>query len=139
MKSYPWKKAVIVFVLLVLAVWVNTLPAQDQRDGRPPLPPPPVPWAVYGDYLYVLDMYSIHQYSLSDMRLKSTVALPQPQVVALSGSTRSTPPMPPRGVSLLAEGDALFVWDARSIHKYQLPGLLFLQTVTLPEPDDAVE
>ena len=138
MKSYPCKKVVFVFMMLILGVGVSTVPAQDQSDGRPPLPPPPVPWAAYGDYLYVLDMYSIHQYSLSDMRLKSTVALPQPHVVALSGS-RSTPPMPPRGVSLLAEGDALFVWDARSIHKYQLPDLLFLQTVTLPEPDDAVE
>jgi hypothetical protein len=128
-----------VVVLLILTAWVSGVLAQEQPDGRPPLPPPPVPWAACGDYLYVLDMYSIHQYSLSDMRLKKTVALPQPQVVALSGSNRSTPPMPPRGVSLLAEGDALFVWDARSIHKYQLPGLEFIQTVTLPEPEDVAE
>ena len=139
MKTYLWKKAVFVFILLTLTAWVGAVPAQEQADGRPPLPPPSVPWAASGDYLYVLDMYSIHQYSLNDMRLKKTVALPQPQVVVLSDSARNTPPMPPRGLSLLAEGDALFVWDARSIHKYQLPDLSFVQTVALPDPDEAIE
>ena len=138
MKSYSWKKIVSVVVLLILTAWVSGVFAQESPKGPPPFPPPAMQWAAHGDYLYVLDMHFIHQYSLSDMRLKQTVALPQPQIVTAAVSSGSTPP-PPQGASILVEGDDLLVLDARSIHKYQLPGLESVQTVTLPEPDEAVE
>jgi hypothetical protein len=139
MKSYHWKKAAAVMAFLLLTVWVGAVFAQDPPTGPPPLPPPPAQWVAHGDYLYVPDMRSIHQYSLSDMRLKQTVILPAPQTVTATISDVSRPPLPPPMVSLLAEGDQLYVLDFRAIHKYSLPRLEFVLTVTLPEPEEAIE
>ena len=139
MKSYHGKKVAAVMALFILVVWVSGVFAQTGPPGRPPLPPPPAQWAAQGDYLYVLDMRSIHQYSQSDMRLKQTVILPGPQTVTSTNSNGSAPPMPPPLLSILAEGDQLYVLDVRSIHKYSLPSLEFVATVTLPEPDEAIE
>ena len=139
MKSYHWKKTVAVMVLLILTACASSVLAQGSRNGSPPFPPPPTQWAVQGDYLYILDMRSIHQYSLSDMRLKQTVILPETQSLDLTAAREGGPPMPPRMTSLLAEGEALYILELRSIHKYTLPDLDFVQTVTLPEPDDAIE
>jgi len=139
MKLYHRNKIAAVMVLLLLAVWVSGVFAQGAPPGPPPFPPPPAQWAAHGDYLYVLDMRSIHQYSQSDMRLKQTVILPGPQTVTSTNSNGSGPPMPPPLLSILAEGDQLYVLDVRSIHKYSLPSLEFVTTVTLPEPDEGIE
>ena len=138
MKAYPWKKAASVIVLLILTAWVSAVLAQESSPSRPPFPPP-AQWVAHGDYLYVLDMHSLHQYSLSDMRLKQTVVLPQPQMVIAVVATGSTPLTPAPEASLLVAGDDLLILEARSILKYQLPGLELVQSVTLPEPDAAAE
>ena len=139
MKSYHGKRIAAVMALFILAVWVSGVFAQGTPPGPPPFPPPQAQWAAHGDYLYVLDMRSIHQYSLSDMRLKQTVALPDLQSDNATSSNQNGPPMPPPLPSMLVKGTQLYVLDSRSIHKYDLPSLEFVLTVTLPEPDEAIE
>ncbi len=138
MKLYHRNKIAAVMALFILTAWVSGVFAQTGPPGRPPSPPP-AQWAAQGDYLYVLDMRSIHQYSLSDMRLKQTVALPDLQSDNATSSNQSGPPMPPPLRSILVKGDQLYVLDSRSIHKYTVPSLEFVLTVTLPEPDEAIE
>jgi hypothetical protein len=139
MKSYHGKKIAAIMALFILVVWASGVFAQTGPPGRPPFPPPPAQWAAHGDFLYILDLRSIHQYSLSDMRLKQTVTLPDLQFDNATSTNQSGPPMPPPLMSILIKGDQLYVLDVRSIHKYILPSLELVTTVTLPEPDEAID
>lgn len=141
----PWKKIymtlmLLMAVLLVLTACASSVLAQD--SAIPPGPPPHPPFAqglAKGDYLYVLDMHFIHQYSLTDMRLTRTVSLPEPTTLPALATTDGRPPMPPRSsfIATTEEADPyyLYVLEMRSLYKYKLPGLELVQTVTLPEPD----
>jgi hypothetical protein len=136
----PWKRIymtlmLLMAVLLVLTVCASSVLAQD--SAVPPGPPPHPPFAqglAKGDYLYVLDMRSIHQYYLKDVSLKQTVPLPDLPAPLTQAVTDARPPMPPRS-SFLIEENELFVFEMRSIHKYNLPSLEFVTTTTLPIPD----
>jgi hypothetical protein len=139
MKSCHGKKLAAVMAFFILAVWVNVVFAQTGPSGPPPFPPPPAQWAAHGDYLYVVDMRWVHQYSQSDMRLKQTVTLPGSQTVPSTNANGSAAPMPSPLLSILIEGDQLYVLDSRSIHQYALPNFELVTTVTLPEPEEAVE
>jgi len=147
----PWKKIymtlmLLMAVLLVLTACASSVLAQDSAipPGPPPGPPPSAQSLAQGDYLYVLDMRSIHQYYLSDISSpKQTVPLPDLQAPPTSAVTDGRPPMPPRSSFLIAEGVSstggsesfLFVFEMRSIHKYKLPSLVLDTTTTLPTPD----
>lgn len=137
----PWTKIylslmLLMGTLLVLTACASVVLAQDSPAFPGPPPPPPHAQALAGGgYLYVLDMRSIHQYYLTDeFAWKQTVALPELQAPTISETSDGRPPMPPRP-SFLLEGDALYVFEMRSIHKYALPSLEFKKTLTLPEPD----
>ncbi len=137
MKLHHPKKALVLVAWLLLTVCVSSALAQELRTARHPFPPPPVQWAAHGDCLYVLDARFLHQYSMSDLRLKQTLPLPEPETVSSTDSGGSGPPIPPPRMSLLAQGDDLYVLDFRSIHKYKLPSLDFVQTVILADPEEA--
>jgi hypothetical protein len=140
MSKNPWKKIymtlmLLMAVLLVLTACASAVLAVDSTAVQAPPPPPPHAQSLAGGgYLYVLDMRSIHQYYLTDLGLKQTVTLPELQTLPTTEANDGRPPMPPRP-SFLIEGDELFVLEMRSIHKYKLPSLEFVKTVTLPEPD----
>jgi len=139
MTDNPWKKIymtlmLLMATLLVLTACASAVLAQDPPAFPGPPPPPPHAQALASDtYLYVLDMRTLYQYSLTDMRLKQTVALPDLPVITTSETTDGRPPMLPRATFLI-EGDALVVLEMRTIYKYTIPGLDSLITVTLPEP-----
>lgn len=137
----PWTKIYMTLMLLIgtlmaLTVCASAVLAQDPSAFPGPPPPPPHAQALAsGGYLYVLDMRSIHQYYLTDdFAWKQTVTLPEVQSSTTAEANDGRPPMPPRA-SFLIEGDALYVMDMRSLHKYALPSLEFKKTLTLPEPD----
>ncbi len=141
MNEKPWKRIyltlmVLTALLLSVTLFASRVLADDtgMPSGPPPGPPPSVQSLAQGDYLYVLEMRSIHQFYLSDLSLKQTVALPDLPAPPTEVMAGGPPPMPPR-CSFLGQGELLFVFEMRSIHKYKLPSLELVTTTTLPTPE----
>jgi hypothetical protein len=127
----------VAMAVVILTLYTSTVLAQDQPKGPPPFPPP-AQLVAHDNYLYVVNSHSIYQYLLDDnMTLDQVVTLPKPQPPTATGTQNLRPPMPPPPgkVSVMVEGEVLYVLDGRSIYRYQLPGLSLKQTVTLPGPD----
>lgn len=148
MNENPWKRIymtlmVLIALLLAVTFCASTVFADDSAmpPGPPPGPPPSAQCLARGDYLYVLDMRSIHQYYLSDMTFKQTVALSDLPAPPTQAVTDGRPPMPPRASMLIAEKtsddgeDFLFILEMRSIYKYKLPSLVLDTTTTIPAPE----
>lgn len=149
MQENPWKKIymtlMVVMALLLAATFCASMVMADDSampPGPPPGPPPSAQCLAQGDYLYVLDMRSIHQYYLSDMTLKQTAELPDLPPPPSSAVMDGRPPMPPRSSLSIAELGStsgseffLFVTEMRSIYKYRLPALEWASSTSLPAPE----
>ncbi len=92
-------------------------------------------------HLYVLAGGKIMQYSLADLQLVKSVALPRaeaPGEVKSKGKTEqgkfSPPPMPgPHGI--WAGESSLYVLSGPMIYQYSIPDLTLKTSVALPKPE----
>ena len=132
MNKNLWLKAAL--VVLILTICASTALAQDQSKGPPPFPPPPAQSLVDNGYLYVLIGPSVLQYKLPDMTLQKTVTLPAPEDSKQVSSGSQKPPMPPM-LSLVTDGDYLYLVAPGYVSQYSLPGLELIQKQALPKPD----
>lgn len=113
------------------------------------LPPPPhgvgpAAACTDGTSLYVLQGTQMLQYTLPDLTLAKTVALPQPEPVTTNAETSTTTatttatlPPPPHGgpSSICTNASSLYVLQGSMMLQYTLPGLTLVTTVELPKPE----
>jgi hypothetical protein len=135
MNKHFWIKTAM--ALLILALWTCTALAQDQSKGPPPFPPP-VKCLADSGYLYVLIGPSVYQYKSPDLILQRTLTLPAPedtrQVSSSTSTSTSRPPMPPM-LSMIIDGEYLYLIAPGYIFQYSLPDLELVQKQALPKPE----
>lgn len=132
MNKNHWIK--VALAVLILALCANTALAQDQSKGPPPFPPPSAQTLVENGYLYVLIGPSVLQYKLPDVTLQKTVTLPAPEDSQQVSSSSQKPPRPPM-LSMLTDGDYLYLVAPGYLFQYSLPGLELVQKQALPKPE----
>jgi hypothetical protein len=131
MNKNLWLKVAVVVLFITLCA--SIVLAQDQSKGPPPFPPP-IQSLAYDGYLYVLIGPSVHQYKVTGMSLQKTVTLPASEDSKQVSSISQKPPMPPM-LSMVTDGDYLYLVSPGYVFQYSLSTLELVQQQALPKPE----
>ncbi len=133
--------ALMLFMLLISAAG-----AYAQQVNGPP--PAGAGLCADGQYLFVMAGDAMYQYSIADLSLVNTVALPKlasppdsdNQIRGkvssdVSSDNQTQPPPPPAGSGLCTDGTYLFMLRGQSIHQYTVSDMTLVKSVELPKPE----
>ena len=113
-----------------------------------------------GEYLFVMAGDTLYQYSVEDLSLVTTVALPKPvqpqdnnnqtqpsQLMErwaekiknlrdkVSSDNQALPPPPPTGSGICTDGPHLFMLRGDTIYQYTISNMTLVKSAELPKPE----
>lgn len=128
--------------LMLFMLLISTAGAYANQHNGPP--PASTGLCTDGQYLFVMTGAAMYQYSVADLSLVTTVALPKPAPPnesdsktgeKFSSDNETQTPPPPSGSGLCTDGTYLFMLRGHSIQQHTLSDMTHVTSVELPKPE----
>lgn len=147
--------ALMFFMILISAEVVFA-----HKGNGPPPPPVGSGLCTDGEYLFVMAGDTLFQYSVDELSLVTTVALPKPDQTTgnnnqiqsskfverwaekiknlrnkVSSDSQTTPAPPPAGSGICTDGPHLFMLRGDTLYQYTTSNMTLVKSVELPKPE----